>query len=180
MAAERTDNEIQFSNGEIQTYALALWSGFFVDEVLMIMNEMRKAKMNKKTGFTLMELVVIVVILGILVGIAVPVYQKTILRAKIKAAETGLRAIYAAEKIYFMKNSTYYANGDVNQINSTLYLDLAETDWNYTALDSVNWLGQADILPANNIGFRIGESPVPGCTGSISGEPCCYKGCTLF
>lgn len=146
----------------------------------MIMNDMKVARTKKRNAITLLELIVVVVILGILVGIAVPVYQKVILRAKIKAAETSLRAIYAAQKIYWLKNGVWFADPDVADINSTLYLDLVETDWDYTALDSINWLGQADILPANNIGFRIGEAPVSGCADSISGEPCCYKGCTLY
>jgi len=140
--------------------------------------------MKKRKAVTLLELVVTVVILGILVGIAVPVYTKAITRAKVKEAERGLIAIYAAQKNYKLKYGGYYGNLDVNLINSNLHLDLEETNWDYRAGNVGTLLGRADLKPVNNIILMINDTGTSmggcGCTTVTPGVPCCYQGCTLY
>lgn len=52
--------------------------------------------MQNQKGFTLVELMVVVVILGILVAIAVPVYNNVTKQANQKAVEANLRTIDGA------------------------------------------------------------------------------------
>lgn len=54
-----------------------------------------------KTGFTLMELMIVIIILGILVTIATPMYYKSIERARMAEAVNNLGAIRSSEHRYY-------------------------------------------------------------------------------
>ena len=59
-----------------------------------------RSRMQNQKGFTLVELMVVVVILGILVAIAVPVYNNVTKQANQKAVEANLRTIDGAVMQY--------------------------------------------------------------------------------
>ncbi|MDD5292483.1 MAG: prepilin-type N-terminal cleavage/methylation domain-containing protein [Candidatus Omnitrophica bacterium] len=59
------------------------------------------------TGFTLLELIVVVVIIGILVGLALPNYEKSMERARIAEAVTILKSIHGAQMRYAIENDAY-------------------------------------------------------------------------
>jgi type IV pilus assembly protein PilA len=62
-----------------------------------------KARKNEK-GFTLVELMVVVVIIGVLVAIAVPVYQNVVTGAEERAVEANERIINSAISMYSIEN----------------------------------------------------------------------------
>ena len=68
--------------------------------------------MKKKKGFTLLELLVVVLIIGILAGIALPQYQRA--KEKAEAAEllTNVKALHEAQHRYFLVNGTFAENFD--------------------------------------------------------------------
>jgi type IV pilus assembly protein PilA len=58
-------------------------------------------------GFTLIELMIVVAIIGILAAIAIPNFIKFSARSKQSEAKANLRAIFTAEKAYFSEKDTY-------------------------------------------------------------------------
>ena len=65
---------------------------------------------NNKKGFTLVELMVVVAIIGILVAIAVPIYNASQDRARINACKGNLRTINGAISMFIADNGTPPAN----------------------------------------------------------------------
>jgi len=63
-------------------------------------------KRNKK-GFTLIELMIVVAIIGILAAIAIPNFLKFQAKAKQSEAKTNLGAIYISQLSYFSNGNTY-------------------------------------------------------------------------
>lgn len=68
---------------------------------------MRKRPVLNQSGFTLVELMVVVAIIGILAAVAIPNYQKYQARARQSEAKIALSSVYTAEKAYSTENSTY-------------------------------------------------------------------------
>lgn len=65
---------------------------------------------NKK-GFTLVELVVVIAILGILAGIAIPRFMDATASARGSKIVADLRTIDSAVSMYYAKNATYPTAG---------------------------------------------------------------------
>lgn len=61
----------------------------------------------KHSGFSLIELMVVIAIMAFLAMIAVPNFNRFLAKAKRAEAYMNLNSIYAAEKAYFMENGTY-------------------------------------------------------------------------
>ena len=61
----------------------------------------------KNRAFTLIELLVVVLIMGILVAIALPQYQKAVEKTRAAEAMTVLKTIAGAEEVYYLTNGSY-------------------------------------------------------------------------
>ncbi len=64
-------------------------------------------KLLNKKGFTLVELMIVVVILGILVAIAVPIYSMVTRNAEKKTCQSNMRMIVGVCNQYFMEHENY-------------------------------------------------------------------------
>ncbi|HEV8356174.1 MAG TPA: prepilin-type N-terminal cleavage/methylation domain-containing protein [Gemmatimonadales bacterium] len=65
--------------------------------------------LNRK-GFTLIELIVVVVIIGLLATIAVPKLASSKDRARLASVKTDLRNLMTAQEAFYSDNSTYAAD----------------------------------------------------------------------
>lgn len=69
-------------------------------------NQKRKNLLQNK-GFTLVELMIVVAIIGILAAVAIPNYQKYQARARQSEIKIGLAGLFTAEQSYIAEASTY-------------------------------------------------------------------------
>ena len=65
-----------------------------------------------KKGFTLLELLVVVLIIGILAGIALPKYQMTVMKSRYSTMMATVNAINEAEERYYLVHDKYAATFD--------------------------------------------------------------------
>lgn len=62
---------------------------------------------NKKKGFTLLEMMVVVIIIGVLVYISVPMYEKVVQQSSVSDALHNMNMFSEAQSKYFMMNGAY-------------------------------------------------------------------------
>lgn len=66
---------------------------------------------NRQKGFTLIELMIVVVIIGILAALAVPRFMTATTKSKQSEAKGILKQIYTMERTYRQQNNTYWGQG---------------------------------------------------------------------
>jgi len=97
---------------------------------------MKKFFRNQK-GFTLVELMITIVIVGILAAVAVPIYTANIKKAKMSECDAALGTIRTALRVYYATNdpSPQYPSWDgaVTADSSGLEIDAADLTGKYFA-----------------------------------------------
>ena len=69
-------------------------------------------RLSKDAGFTLIEVMTVVVVIGILAAIALPNYQEYLLRSKLVDASSSLSQIRVQLEQYYQDNRSYDAKPD--------------------------------------------------------------------
>ncbi|MBU1124745.1 MAG: prepilin-type N-terminal cleavage/methylation domain-containing protein, partial [Candidatus Omnitrophica bacterium] len=86
-----------------------------------------------KKSFTMVELVIVMIIVGLLATFAVPTFGGAKERAYDNEAKASLKLIVAAQKIYRMETSNYASGPNTATLNSNLKLSLPTSGpWAYS------------------------------------------------
>ena len=125
--------------------------------------------MLKQKGFTLIELLVVVLIIGILAAVAMPQYEKAVLKSRMNSIWPLLKGLKTAQETYFLANGTYtddlsllditIPKGDLRS-NSTA----GQEDYNNgTCLDNLYGTTQDKWVVAGGIGKDCNSGATNGC-----------------
>lgn len=121
---------------------------------------------NRPNGFTLMELMIGLVIVGILATMAMPGFSRAVERIRVKDAQTVLAAIYSSEKVYRLDQNTYgrlaedlvaeryIADPDPQDSNPNWNFGVARTDTTFTATATRTGGGNNGQIVTLNEGFN--------------------------
>jgi len=121
-----------------------------------------KGLRNRNAGFTLIELMVVVAIIGVLVAIAVPSFLRYQLRAKRSEAYANLEAIATAENSYFATNGLFFNTGA--SMPGPVPIS-AKRPWTLAANTAFAPIG---FRPEGNVYFDYDVNTACGCSGCFT------------
>lgn len=137
--------------------------------VLFIKTLINFIKVLKVKGWTLIEFLVVLIIIGILAGLAIPNFARTRERALDREAQTALRLIQAAERVYQSKYGEYWSALTLADINTNLKLDLASGSWDFTvpSASQTTFTGSAQRIDGSRTwSITQDTSAAPVCSGA--------------
>lgn len=79
--------------------------------------------MRRERGFTLHELMIAVVIIGVLAAITLPQFGRTTEIGRRRSADDILLTIYAGERVYWTRNDTFFGPLAAGNDWSVIYMD---------------------------------------------------------
>ena len=118
------------------------------------------SRRNKKAGFTLIEMLVVILILGILIAVAIPLYLNAVRNAGTRTVQTNIKTIAQAAQSYRVKHGAYPVSDAALQSEGNLEQPLANigpggvaytigpnasSEFEITATETTDVFGDSDV-----------------------------------
>ena len=136
---------------------------------------MKNTYKRNVSGFTLIELLVVVLIIGILSAVALPQYQKTVLKSRTAEAWANLNALLKSGQVFCLENPDVHTSliiGDHSVIkveNSKYFSYDASVDCSPSDGENVVRL-YAEYQGNKDITLSINDKGIRSCKGADCGE----------
>ncbi|WP_423839843.1 pilin [Vibrio mytili] len=115
---------------------------------------MKPVKQKKQQGFTLIELMIVVAIIGVLSAVAIPAYQNYVQKTEVASASATLRGLLTNIDMYQQENGGTFP-GDANLVGGT---------------SAMNSLGTIALAPVGTSGGTATFTFTTGSLGTASAK----------
>jgi type IV pilus assembly protein PilA len=120
-------------------------------------------RIRSKKGFTLVELMIVVAIIGILAAIAIPNFLNFRMKAKTSEAKSNLGAIRSTEVAYFAEYNAYIINQGYTPVHSTLGNHSDKKPWDGTTKFSI-----IGFAPEGQVYYDYQLEALAGATSAVT------------
>jgi len=119
-------------------------------------------------GFTLIEVMIVVVIIGVLAGIAYPSYQNHVKKANRSAAQSFMMTVAGKEEMYLLDNRAYTATIGTGGLGLNAP---AETSGRYTFAVTVTASPPTFLITATAVGSQVSDGNLTLSNGGVKTPP---------
>ena len=144
--------------------------------------------LSKKEGFTLIELMIVVAIIGILAAIAIPAFVNYVKRSKTSEAGGNLKSLFTGASAYYEAEN--WSQGVIAAGTSAVastHCTVDNATVSYTASDAkyvIDWPNEADVAAYKALNFAVADpvyyeyiiegTTVASACGNVEDDPDLY------
>ena len=115
--------------------------------------------LRNRSGFTLVELLAVLIIIAILAAVAVPTYMSYVKGARAANAQTTIGAVVTAEKVFIQKFGK--AATSIEQLEKEKLLEIepaARRDWQFNIVAGGNSFTAVNAVSTDNMPAGAGKT----------------------
>lgn len=125
--------------------------------------------MNRRTGFTFVELLVVMALMGVLSSLAVPRFRDYKTRAFIAAMQSDLGNLKVAQEVYWADHQQYAT--DTTNLEMRITANVAISITSQDASGSYTAVATHRNVPGRQCQMAMGREAAPREPGAISCDP---------